>query len=62
MNLEKLINLEKYLLMLRCLKRMKKIDSNNAKLHSCLMKFLKLSKSKFDFEFIIIIYIYIYIF
>jgi hypothetical protein len=38
--------LEKYILMLRCLKRMKKIDSNNAKLHSCLMKFLKLSKTK----------------
>ena len=36
--------LEKYLLMLRCLKRMKKLDANNAKLHSCLMKFLKQSK------------------
>jgi hypothetical protein len=41
-----LISLEKYLLMLRCLKRMKKIDSNNAKLHSCLMKFLQLGKAK----------------
>jgi hypothetical protein len=37
---------EKYLLMLRCLKRMKKLDSNNAKLHSSLMKFLQLSKLK----------------
>ncbi|CAF1021988.1 unnamed protein product [Adineta steineri] len=33
---------KKYLLMLRCLKRMKKLDTNNAKFHSCLMKFLKM--------------------
>lgn len=33
---------KKYLLMLRCLKRMKKVDAMNAKLHSCLMKFLQL--------------------
>ncbi|CAF4248555.1 unnamed protein product [Rotaria magnacalcarata] len=32
--------------MLRCLKRMKKIDANNAKLHSCLMKFLKLVETE----------------
>ncbi|UJR25810.1 hypothetical protein I4U23_007160 [Adineta vaga] len=37
---------KKYLLMLRCLKRMKKIDTNNAKFHSCLMKFLKLMESE----------------
>lgn len=36
--------LEKHLLMLRCLKRMKKLDADNPKLHSALMKFLKLSK------------------
>ena len=36
--------LGKCLLMLRCLKRMKKLDGDNAKLHSCLMKFLKLSR------------------
>ena len=34
--------LEKYLLMLRCLKRMKKLDPTDAKLHSSLMKFLRL--------------------
>ncbi|CAF3920737.1 unnamed protein product, partial [Rotaria magnacalcarata] len=32
---------KKSLLMLRCLKRMKKLDSNNPKVHLCLMKFLK---------------------
>ncbi|CAF4348649.1 unnamed protein product [Rotaria magnacalcarata] len=37
---------KKHLLMLRCLKRMKKIDANNAKLHSCLMKFLKLVETE----------------
>ncbi|CAF3365910.1 unnamed protein product [Rotaria socialis] len=37
---------KKHLLMLRCLKRMKKIDTNNAKLHSCLMKFLKLVETE----------------
>ncbi|CAF0802062.1 unnamed protein product [Rotaria sp. Silwood1] len=37
---------KKYLLMLRCLKRMKKLDANNAKLHSCLMKFLKLVETE----------------
>jgi len=31
---------KKHLLMLRCLKRMKKLDSNDPKFHSCLMKFL----------------------
>lgn len=36
----------KSLLMLRCLKRMKKIDSTNPKFHLCLMKFLKLSNNK----------------
>ncbi|CAF1526923.1 unnamed protein product, partial [Adineta ricciae] len=37
---------KKYLLMLRCLKRMKKLDENNAKFHSCLMKFLKLMEDE----------------
>ncbi|CAF0974034.1 unnamed protein product [Adineta steineri] len=37
---------KKYLLMLRCLKRMKKIDADNAKFHSCLMKFLQLVQSE----------------
>ncbi|CAF0922384.1 unnamed protein product [Rotaria sordida] len=37
---------KKYLLMLRCLKRMKKLDTNHPKLHSCLMKFLKLVKTE----------------
>jgi len=32
----------KFLLMLRCLKRMSKFDSTNGKFHSCLMKFVKL--------------------
>ncbi len=46
---------EKYLLMLRCLKRMKKLDSNNAKLHSSLMKFLQLSKLKIFIYFFILL-------
>ncbi|UJR23099.1 hypothetical protein I4U23_026122 [Adineta vaga] len=37
---------KKFLLMLRCLNRMKKLDSNNAKFHSCLMKFLKLMENE----------------
>ncbi|CAF0981001.1 unnamed protein product [Rotaria sordida] len=37
---------KKYILMLRCLKRMKKLESNNAKLHLCLMRFLKLIETE----------------
>ncbi|CAF1077117.1 unnamed protein product [Didymodactylos carnosus] len=36
----------KYMLMLRCLKRMKKFDSSYPKFHSCLLKFLKLVQSE----------------
>ncbi len=44
--------------MLRCLKRMKKLDSNYPKLHSCLMKFLKLSKTIFDFVGFLLLFKY----
>jgi len=37
---------KKFLLMLRCLKRMKKLDPNYPKLHSCLMKFIRLLETE----------------
>jgi N-alpha-acetyltransferase 15/16, NatA auxiliary subunit len=42
MNLIDTYHLGKILLMVRCLKRMAKLDSDHGKFHSCLMKFFKL--------------------
>ena len=41
-----LCRLGKFLLMLRCLKRMAKLDATHGKFHSCLMKFVKLVETE----------------